>query len=141
MVFSVDDPKPGFPTNFTGIMGLFAVAGTGLLKAVYSSKEQRLDFSPQDITVKCMAYYAMKSAEIYAKGLPGPVEIPVFHTSMGAHIPISYTKLVSIVMGNKLYEEAALEKNLLLPGVIFTESRLIYLILVSIGMDFVVVEN
>ncbi|XP_059223345.1 fatty acyl-CoA reductase 1-like [Stomoxys calcitrans] len=125
LIMSAEEPEPGFPTNLTGAVGMFVLTGTGLLKVMNSPKEVFIDFTPQDLAIKSMAFFAMKTAQIYAQDCR-PTEIPIFHTSMYTHIDVTYAGYVDLLLENGIFRDAAYNKNLLLPGIKFTTNNLIF---------------
>ena len=130
VVFALDEPVPGFASTLTGIMGLFAVAGAGVFKTLYASSNSRLDLTPQDLAVKALCYYTMKSAKLYETTIQPPEGIPVYHSSSYTHSNFLFSKYVAIMQDYGFFQEAAYEKNLLLPHLKCTDSRFVYLCLV-----------
>ena len=130
MVFALDEPEPGFASTLTGIMGLFAVTGAGVFKTLYAGSNVRLDLTPQDLAIKALCYYTMKSASLYENKIQPFAGIPVYHSSSCIHSDFLFSKYVAIMQDYGFLEEAAFEKNLLLPHLQCTDSRFVYMSLV-----------
>lgn len=140
MFFALEQPEPGFSPSLMGVMGLYAVIGAGLLKTIYVDKNNRLDISPQDISVKNMVYFTLKAARAYEKNCK-PKEIPVYMTSNCTHFNMTLVEYLNIMEDFGLWEMGAYEKSLLVPGVHCTNNRFVYMFLVCeiIAFIFVVI--
>ena len=131
VLFAVEEPEPGFSPTLVGAMGLFAVAGAGILKTIYINANAKLDATLQDIGIKCLCYYAMKAANLY-ENKKRPIEIPVYHTSSCTHSNFLFSEYCGMTQKYGFWKEAAYEKNLLLPYLHCTDNRVVYLFLVNI---------
>lgn len=129
VLFSLEEPEPGFSPSLIGAMGMFAVTGCGILKTVYIGKNTRLDLTPQDVGIKTLCYYTMKATNIY-KNKKRPDKVPVYMTSSCTHTDLTFTQYVHIVQDNGFWAEAAFEKNLFIPGLHCTQNRFVFLFLV-----------
>ncbi|XP_065364811.1 fatty acyl-CoA reductase wat-like [Calliphora vicina] len=127
--FALEQPEPGFSPSLMGVMGLYAVTGAGLLKTIYVDKNNRLDISPQDISVKNMLYFTLKAAQLYEKKSK-PKEIPVYMTSNCTHFNMTLVQYLNIMDDFGLWEKGAYEKSLLVPGVHYTTNRFVYMFFV-----------
>ncbi|XP_046803098.1 uncharacterized protein LOC111674798 [Lucilia cuprina] len=126
--FALEQPEPGFSPSLMGVMGLFAVTGAGLLKTIYINKKNRLDITPQDVSVKNMLYYTFKAAQVYEKSKP--LDIPVYMTSTCTNFDMTLIEYIQIMDDFGLWEKAAYEKSLLVPGIRTTSNRFIYMFFV-----------
>ena len=128
---AIEEPEPGYTSTLTGAMGLIAGAGAGILKVIYISQDCSQDVTPQDLGIKSLCFYAMKSAKIYENNKQPP-KLPVYQTSSYGHLNGKFVEYITISQENGVLEQAAFEKNLLLPHVYFTGNRFVYLFLVNI---------
>ncbi|XP_075158474.1 fatty acyl-CoA reductase wat-like [Haematobia irritans] len=129
IIMSADEePEIGFPTKLSAGVGLYVLMGAGLLKVMNSPEDVYIDFAPQDVAIKSMAYYSIKTAKAYAS--EKPFNIPIYHTAMCPHTGQTYAEYIKLTLDQGLFEEAAFEKNLLLPGVHFTENNFIFMFLI-----------
>lgn len=124
----MDHPEPGFSNTVMGLTGLFAVAGAGLLKTIYIDPNTRLDITPQDFAPKNMMYFTLLASNIYERTKPS--EAPVYMTSSDPYFNLTFEENINLVDDFRLWEKAAYEKNLLLPGVHCTDNRFVYMFLV-----------
>ncbi|TMW43201.1 hypothetical protein DOY81_011718, partial [Sarcophaga bullata] len=145
VLFAVEEPEPGFAPTVVGAMGLFAGTGAGILKTIYSKSNVRLDITLHDIGIKCLCFYAMKAVSLYGNK-QRPTEIPVYHTSSCTHCNFLFSEYVELVQRYGFWDEAAFEKNVLLPHLHCTENRFVYLflfflkqLLVALLADFAIV--
>ncbi|XP_075158476.1 putative fatty acyl-CoA reductase CG5065 [Haematobia irritans] len=132
VVFAIDEPEPGFPTSLTGAMGLFAVSGAGVLKCIYMPKGQRLDMCPQDLCIKTLMYYTVRTSNIYGKQIP-PDTTPIYHICSYPHSRITFPEWIDLVVQNDLWIKYAFEKTLLKPGLICTDSSLLYMFVTMVA--------
>ncbi|TMW40825.1 hypothetical protein DOY81_014096 [Sarcophaga bullata] len=121
VLFSLEEPEPGFAPTLMGAMGLFAVTGAGILKTIYMGLNTCLDLTPQDIKVPLLLCHASTTQ-------------------------ISLSSIYS--NGSRLWfwNDGAFEKNLLLPYLHCTENRFVYLflfffkqLLVALLADFIMI--
>jgi len=126
VVQAVREPEPGFPPSLMGALGLFTLAACGLLKSVYVGNDTILDMTPQDICAKLMLYYTIRATKVYNEGVPK--EAPVYLVTSYGHIKICFRELSQLLQDNQLWIKYAVEKNLMIPGCIMTDSRIRYMI-------------
>lgn len=65
VLFSAEEPIPGYAPSLMGALGLFSLVGCGLLKSVYIKDNLHLDITPQDLGIKSLCYYTIKGAQLY----------------------------------------------------------------------------
>ncbi|KAM7348538.1 putative fatty acyl-CoA reductase CG8306 isoform 2-T2 [Cochliomyia hominivorax] len=128
VLFSIEEPEPGFSPSLMGAMGLFATTAAGLLKVIYIDPDIRLDFTPQDLGIKTLCYYTYKTANLYEETM-NVDKIPVYIFSSCTHNNIKFPQFINLMEDYHFWEEAALEKNFLIPSLYTTNSRIIYWIL------------
>lgn len=126
----MEEPEPGFPPAMIGAMGLFVVAAAGILKALAMKKNQYLDLSPQDLTVKALLYYIVKSVKKYET--IRPAEVPVYNFSLYKYSKITMAEYIGICQDFNFWVDIATEKNFLAPHVTVTDSFMYQRFLVSI---------
>ncbi|XP_065364722.1 putative fatty acyl-CoA reductase CG8306 [Calliphora vicina] len=145
VLFSLDEPEPGFSPALTGAMGLFAVTAAGVLKTIYKSNDIRLDITPQDVGIKSLCYYTVQTADLY-ENQKNPYEIPIYISSSCTHSHLTFQEYIDIMEKYGFWADAALEKNFLIPSLHCTSNRFVYFMLVllkhilpSLLVDFVLV--
>uniref|UniRef100_A0A1I8PBY4 Fatty acyl-CoA reductase n=1 Tax=Stomoxys calcitrans TaxID=35570 RepID=A0A1I8PBY4_STOCA len=130
VIQAFDDPEPGFPTSLSGAMALFTLTGAGILKTVHMANDIQIDMAPLDITTKSLLYYTVRTFNMYTHAVERPNEVPIYHVSSCNHTEIKLHQLIDIMTNFKIWQKVALEKSLLLPGMYYTESTLVYRLLV-----------
>lgn len=65
VLFSAQEPIPGYAPSLMGAIGLFSLVGAGLVKSVYLREDVHLDITPQDLGIKALCYYTVKGAQLY----------------------------------------------------------------------------
>lgn len=130
VLFAAEEPEPGFSAALMGLMGMIAITGAGVLKTFYMSKEVRLDLTPQDVAVKALCYYTVKTAGLY-KTSQKPIETPVFINSSCTHCDTTFVEYITIMQTHGFWKEAAFEKCFLIPGLYCTDNRFVFFILVT----------
>ncbi|XP_037932388.1 fatty acyl-CoA reductase 1 [Teleopsis dalmanni] len=128
VLFSVEEPEPGFSPSLIGAMGVFALVAAGILKTVYINRSIPLDITLQDIGIKVLLYNTVAASRIYEKGVP--TETPTYLSSSCTHTPFTFTEMCEAMDDNKVWDIASLERSFLIPGVCYTQSRLLYKFLV-----------
>ncbi|KAM7348539.1 putative fatty acyl-CoA reductase CG8306 [Cochliomyia hominivorax] len=128
VLFSIEEPEPGFSPSLMGAMGLFAVTSAGLLKVIYIGRDTRLDLTPQDLGIKTLCYYTYKTANLYKK-MKRVEEIPIYIFSSCKQSDITFPQYIKIMEDYNFWKEAALEKNFLIPSLHSTDNRFVYWIL------------
>uniref|UniRef100_A0A1I8PGQ9 Fatty acyl-CoA reductase n=1 Tax=Stomoxys calcitrans TaxID=35570 RepID=A0A1I8PGQ9_STOCA len=126
VVQAVEEPEPGFPPSLTGAMAVFVAASVGIMKAIPMPRDQFLDLSPQDITVKTLLYYIMKTGMEHATN--ESADVPVFNLSVYGHSPINFPEYIE--MADEFWNSIPVEKGFLAPGVTVTENIFRYMFLV-----------
>ncbi|XP_061387896.1 putative fatty acyl-CoA reductase CG8306 [Musca vetustissima] len=125
VIQSVAEPEPGFPTGFVGAMAIFLAYAAGIMKGVPTTPDIRLDVAPQDLVVKHLLYYTMKTAMIY-DDQRRPQDIPIYHTVSSTHSDITIKEHLELVKKFNIIYDSAFEKNVLIPGAIVTDNRALY---------------
>lgn len=129
-MFAVEEPEPGYSPSLVGAMGIFAVTGAGIIKTIYIGRNVRLDLTPLDFGIKTLCYYTAEAARLY-QNQPQPSQAPVFITSSCTHTDFTFVEYIKIVQDFGFWDEAAFEKNFLIPGLYCTDNRFVYLTLVN----------
>ncbi|XP_030380980.1 fatty acyl-CoA reductase wat [Scaptodrosophila lebanonensis] len=128
VLFSIREPVPGYAPSLTGAMGLFTLVGSGLLKTVYLGENIHLDLTPQDVGIKALLYFTQQGNETYKKGIPD--ELLVYQVSSCTLIPFTFQQIAEEMDRQDVWYGAAFEKQLLLPGCIYTDNSWLYHFLV-----------
>ena len=132
MLFALEEPEPGFAPTLMGAMGLFAVAGAGIIKTIHMGLNTCLDLTPLDLGIKSLCFYTMQAVSLYEKPKKRPNEVPVYHTSSYSHSNFTFPQYIEMVQDYGFWKDGAFQKNLLLPHIHCTENRFVYLFLVNI---------
>lgn len=118
-----------------GTIGLFALAGMGLLKSLYIDDKTSLDITLMDISISVLLYQTAKSFKIYKNEKNFKIanqHIPVYNFSSCTHIDRTFVDYIKMLEEGGFYRGAAFEKNFLLPGIFCTKIRTLYMLMVSV---------
>ncbi|XP_055910505.1 uncharacterized protein LOC129944868 [Eupeodes corollae] len=122
VVAALEEPEPGFTETMTGVMGLFVVWGTGLIKVLMCRKKIVMDFSALDISNKLLLMFTVKASQLKREEFEE--QIPICLSSSKGLLDHTMGDIGRMI--SKLFRENACEKSFWIPNLTMTECTFIF---------------